>query len=317
MSIVIDPAVPPPAAREVARLARHTGVRCVPPGQDPLLEQGDGRAGAVANEPARVLPDGEHPMRVRFGERSFALPRDELALALAMAPCDRGGGRLSVVTGVCGGLGASTLAAMLAASSAEEGESVALVDPDPTPGVLAGMLALEDAGGLRWADIAGGGPFVAGRLVERLPQWRGVRVLTGDERGGVGPDVAAAAVRALGRGCAHVVADVPRHAWAAGLLVPWEQEIDELLAVVGSSPEALAAVPAFRRLLGDVRPTWVLRHTSRAAAPAWLVDHLLPEGIVEVHHERGVADAVDAGEGPWPGRRSRLRRTIADLVRRG
>ncbi|WP_172119180.1 cellulose synthase operon protein YhjQ/BcsQ [Actinomyces faecalis] len=98
---------------------------------------------------------------------------------------DRTRGEVVAVVGARGGLGTSCLAVLLARALAVAGQRVALVDADPAGGL--GLLMGTGPGpGLRWADLpAQETAFRATRLVDALPTWLGITVLTGDVRGGV------------------------------------------------------------------------------------------------------------------------------------
>ena len=84
------------------------------------------------------------------------------------------------VVGGCGGVGASTFAAALAATAGERGGGV-LVDLDPIAGGIDVLLGLEGAPGARWSGLRlGGGYLDPAVLVEGLPRWSSVAVLSAD-----------------------------------------------------------------------------------------------------------------------------------------
>ncbi len=87
--------------------------------------------------------------------------------------------RVTVVVGAVGGVGASTLAALLARRRAAAGGSALLVDLDLGRGGIDVLLGLERASGVRWPDLAGvRGTLALDDLDGLLPRWRGVDVLS-------------------------------------------------------------------------------------------------------------------------------------------
>nr|WP_300337097.1 hypothetical protein [Actinomyces sp.] len=91
------------------------------------------------------------------------------------------------------------------------GQKVALVDGDPAGGL--GLLMGTGPGpGLRWADLPQQETaFRVSRLVDALPTWLGMTVMTGDVRGGAeGEDLLAPVITALASVHDVVVVDLPR-----------------------------------------------------------------------------------------------------------
>lgn len=87
--------------------------------------------------------------------------------------------RVTVVVGAVGGVGASTLAALLARRRAAAGGPALLVDLDLGRGGIDVLLGLERAPGVRWPDLAGvRGTLALDDLDGLLPRWRGVDVLS-------------------------------------------------------------------------------------------------------------------------------------------
>ncbi len=81
------------------------------------------------------------------------------------------------VVGGSGGVGASTFAAVLAATA---GRST-LVDIDVTGGGIDVLLGIEDVAGARWSGLRlGGGRLEPALLCEGLPRWGPVSVLAAD-----------------------------------------------------------------------------------------------------------------------------------------
>ncbi|MBX9246327.1 hypothetical protein ICW40_16155, partial [Actinotalea ferrariae] len=148
----------------------------------------------------------------------------------------RGGGAtpgaadVVVVVGACGGVGASTFAALLTREAArtgggairtgdgatQTGDGAVLVELDGSGPGLEVLLGVEEAPGVRWPDLADlRGSLAPEDLDGVLPVWRGVEVLGTDRRGG-GPTEAAleALWPALRMRYATVVVDAPAHALA-------------------------------------------------------------------------------------------------------
>lgn len=132
---------------------------------------------------------------------------DVLELMAAVGLTRRG--RVIGVVGAHGGAGTSTLAAWLARLIAAD-EECALVDANPVSAGIDHLLAIDAEPGERWADLAGEGAILPGRLTRVLPRWHDVHVVSADDRGGV-PDVAAAirVITALAQTHPWTVLDLP------------------------------------------------------------------------------------------------------------
>ena len=103
---------------------------------------------------------------------------------------------------VSGGIGLSTLSAMVARQVASRGPSCALVDADFRAGGLDVLLGLENEPGLRFGDIEAPIGRIEGEALERgLPHWDGVSVLAHHPWDGDEPQVweVQAALSALNR----------------------------------------------------------------------------------------------------------------------
>lgn len=123
------------------------------------------------------------------------------------------------LTGSSGGLGVSTLLVLVAAELARLGRAVAVADLDPGGG-LGLLLGDHPLTGLRWADLDPQETvFLPQRLVQALPSWRGVTVLTGDARGGARGTVVQTVLEALAAVHDVVLLDLPRGQipWPGGL----------------------------------------------------------------------------------------------------
>ena len=149
-------------------------------------------------------------------EHVVALPDAERWLIDRIADCGEGparDGRVVSVVGSGAGAGASTFAATLALAATRT-MRVLLVDADPLGGGLDILLGIEDAPGIRWADLADTrGRLGVHSLEQALPALGSLSVLSW---GRTGPttlsiEAASAVVDAAVRGFDLVVVDLPRH----------------------------------------------------------------------------------------------------------
>lgn len=116
------------------------------------------------------------------------------------------------VVGARGGVGASTLAALVAARASRR-TATALVDLDEAAGGIDVLVGLEEEPGARWPDLAAARGAVDGRdVVALLPRWGRVVVLSADRSRPVTVDPAAAGdvVAALAAASGCVVVDLGR-----------------------------------------------------------------------------------------------------------
>lgn len=174
-------------ASELQRLAELVGVDFVQSQGPGVLMFGDGEAGTVVahfhDMFSPYFPRGQLLLRIRDEAA------DILELMAAVGTTLRG--RVIGVVGAHGGAGTTTVAAWLARQFGNGG-SAGLIDADPASVGIDHVIAMDAAPGKRWADLAGDGAILAGRLANVLPVWHGVHVVSADERGGV-PDAALAA----------------------------------------------------------------------------------------------------------------------------
>lgn len=266
-----------------------------------------------------------------------------------------GGGRVVVVVGACGGVGASTFAALLAQEAyradlparrrgvgrgPEPGRAaraprpggagarpggVALVDVDPAGAGVEVLLGVEGRPGVRWADLEDlRGSLAAEDLDGVLPTWRGVEVLGGDRRGGPPPPEAFRALwPALSARCRTVVVDAPPGGVTGPLAdVLAGQGVDgaRVVVVTGQDVRGVAAgittLTALERVAAGRPAHLVLRRRSRARVAALEAAAVLDLPLLGLlPTDRGVAEAVDRGFGPLVGRRSALARAVAASAR--
>jgi hypothetical protein len=228
---------------------------------------------------------------------------------------------VTVVVGAVGGVGTSTLAALLARRRAAEGGRVVLVDLDGAHGGVEVLLGVERTAGARWPDLAQvRGTLAPGDLDGLLPEWRGVEVLSAGRSGGADDEAVAAVVRGLLASGREVVADL-----SARELRPESALADLLehgllgdgwaLLVTGQDVLGVAAAVGPREVLG-ARARLVLRRRARArVAPAEAARALDVPLLAMVPTDRGVAEATDRGLGPVTGRWSGLSRAVGRIVR--
>jgi hypothetical protein len=211
------------------------------------------------------------------------------------------------IVGGSGGVGASVFAAVLAAT----GGAGVLVDLDPIAGGLDVLLGIEDVAGARWSGLRLGGGHLDPRvLVDGLPRWSSVAVLSADilPDGGAVSQVLAAACRA-----GPVVVDLGR--WDSPARAAALQCCALTVLVSGADVRSVTGARAVRLALGN-RPVGVVvsragRDLAAARRVAALIDApligvlrppaarrdvpldpaSLPRQIVSL--ARGVLDAVD------------------------
>ncbi|SDN40166.1 Cellulose biosynthesis protein BcsQ [Actinomyces ruminicola] len=242
--------------------------------------------------------------------------------------------RLVVVTGVRGGLGASTFLLHLARAGHAGGKRVALVDADPAGGL--GLLMGDGVlPGLRWADLPADEPaFRPERLVAALPAWLGMPVITGDGRGGVrSPGQLRPVLDALRAEHDLVLLDLPRGAVPpADATVMLMSGLDLRSAVAA---EALAArlkgtSRTGRADPGDRAPTGpdpnpaeprkvytVIRRIGEDVTPDELALMTRTEIVAVLPHDRAVAQRIARGDDPTRGRgalRTQARAVAARLL---
>jgi secretion/DNA translocation related CpaE-like protein len=114
-----------------------------------------------------------------------------------------------------GGAGASTLALAAAATAAERGERVLLIDLDTRAGGIAQAAGLAAQPGWRWPSIGGGrGQIDPERLCAGLPQRTGLHILAPDARrpSSVAPEVVDRVLHAARAAADLVIVDLPRAA---------------------------------------------------------------------------------------------------------
>ncbi len=163
-----------------------------------------------------------------------------LELLVAVGATERG--KIIGVIGAQGGVGATTLGLWVARELKRHGKSSAFIDLDPLSIGVDTVISTVQKTGKRWADLSGTGAVLAGKLNEVLPRWKGVKIVTADERGGVSQktDIANRTIAAVAQlndftildlARSATLSDVPAHAWLG-----W---CDQLLLLTNSDTLAL------------------------------------------------------------------------------
>ncbi|MDV6239666.1 hypothetical protein HMPREF3167_04800 [Trueperella sp. HMSC08B05] len=246
--------------------------------------------------------------RVRLDPHESA---DVLELMAAVGLTMRG--RVIGVVGAHGGAGASTIAAWLARLIAVE-DDCALVDVNPASVGIDHLLAIDAEPGKRWADLAGDGAILAGRLNRVLPRWQDVRVVSADDRGGV-PDAAAATrvISALAQTHAWTVLDLPVAAGMAGSewhgLLDW---CDVVLLVTRPDAVALAHARARRDHIGR-QMVAVGNTVGSKMEAAHLAGAIGVPAMFSVRTLRGTRGDLDHGVTPGDRKRSGAERDLRAL----
>lgn len=234
---------PDPGSRSLWRTASVILIDAalVPRAVELALSRRSGVVVVTVDEPPSELWE----LCVRLGaERTVVLPDEKDALISVLADAvtvGAGGGVCVAVLGACGGAGSSVFAAALAMAAAEQagtsGAGVLLVDCDPWGTGLDVLLGIENAPGLRWADLSvPAGRLASAELHQALPS---VRCGTGRMAvlcQGRDPDdeIPAAAIDVVldsgRRGGVTTVVDVPRQPGAAADRVLEQADLAVLVA---------------------------------------------------------------------------------------
>lgn len=239
-----------------------------------------GPGGGPALEQRLWKTAAEHP-----GLQPVPLPAAEVWLArhLGERVLDRNPGRVLAVAGALGGVGASTVAYLLAAEQAVRGASVLLVDADPGVGSgIGGLLgAGEGSSGARsaqartgrrgeagaafgWEELDGlEGELAAPQLAAALPVRDGVHMLSG----GPGPQARRRMLEPVARSARRVfdavVIDVGRDSEAVSLV---REHLDQLLLVTPCSARGAEAARLLAGAEADVPLSLV---ANGAGHPGW------------------------------------------------
>lgn len=165
-----------------------------------------------------------------------------------------GQGRRATVVGVvgaAGGVGASTLAALVARRLSRTTSTV-LVDLDPGAAGLDVVVGIEESDGARWPDLRGAGGDVRGAdVVALLPRWGSCAVLSADRTrpSAVDPGVRLDVLHALACEVGALVLDLDR-----GTVVDGDAPLaacDAVVVVARPDLRSVAGVLAMRPRLDE------------------------------------------------------------------
>ncbi|HYO39046.1 MAG TPA: septum site-determining protein Ssd [Nocardioidaceae bacterium] len=220
------------------------------------------------------------------------------------------GGRartIGVVAG-SGGAGATTLACA-AAVVASASQTTLLLDLDPLGPGVDRVVGLDAGAGARWdALVSSRGRLGSRSLRAALPDRSGLAVLTWGAGQAVELDPASVreVLSAAQRGNDFVVVDLPRA--LDDVTAEVVTRCDVVLVVVEPTVPGVSAAgrvaSALRPLNGDLR---LAVRSGRGAIPSRRVAEALGlPMLLEVPHQRRLAEHVDLGLGPVPSRRSAL-----------
>ena len=253
-------------------------------------------------------------------EQVLVLPEASQHLVALLGDGAAGGGRaLTVaVVGGCGGAGASTFSAALALTAAGNGRSALLVDADPLGGGIDLVVGREEVVGLRWPDLAeASGRLSAPALRQALPQVDSLSVLSWGrtDLADVSPASMRAVVQAGQRGHEIVVVDLPR--WLGPAADEALLRVDQVLIVLPAHVRAVAAAHRVVQRLHDVTPR--LGVVVRGPGPTGLDGQLVTDSLAvplraQLRDDRGIAESLDLGLGPFRRRRGPLRAACLDVL---
>lgn len=183
---------------------------------------------------------------------------EELLSRLAELSRPRAASLLLGVVGGCGGAGASSFAARLAAAARAQGP-VTLVDADPLGGGLDLLVEAPGSDGIGWADTAGLGPDDGEALRDGLPRVDEVSLLVARDLAEPDPGRLSRVLSALSPLGGTVVVDL-----GADRVPAAAEHLDHLLVVVPATDHAVRATA--RRLhswrLREARVQVVVRRTG-------------------------------------------------------
>lgn len=220
------------------------------------------------------------------------------------------------VVGAAGGVGASTLAALLARRLSRT-TSTALVDLDRGAAGLDVVVGVEEVDGARWPDLRGaGGDVRGGDVVALLPRWGACAVLSADRTrpapvdAGVRIDV----LHALACEVGALVLDLDR-----GTVVDGDAPLaacDAVVVVASPDLRSVAGALALRPRLNEAatRCGLVVQRGTRASLGA--ADVADASGLEVWHVARRDRALASRAERVGPGGRGPAARTADVVVRR-
>ena len=267
------------------------------------------------------IPDDLFRAAVGLGAQHVAeLPASETWLVELLTDVGDGGAGSGVMVGVVGGsggIGATTFAAALAMTAADDGRQTLLVDADPLGGGIDRVIGYDDIDGIRWDSLTqASGRYSSKSLRESLPRRGRLAVLsraTGDTRT-LDPFTVREVLSAAQRGSDVVVVDLPRYPEPAALEAL--QRCEHTVLVTGLTVPAVAATSrAVVHLQQSARRLHLVARGGAAALDAADVAQMLGVPLVAtMSDQRRLEEAVDLGLGPVRSRRGPLARAARAVL---
>jgi secretion/DNA translocation related CpaE-like protein len=258
---------------------------------------------------------------IPLGAAVAPLPSSDSWFAAALADavgCRDGDGRLVAVVAASGGVGASTCAAALAVTAAEQGQRTMLLDGDPWGGGLDLLLGAEHAEGWRWPRLMDASGHL-GDLTGQLPHVDGVDLLAAGRRTGrrraaeIGPEQLASVLGSAKRSHDLIVIDLPRCFGAIGQETLRRATLTLLIA--RADLRGLAAARELVPWLPEHSCQVVLRsRRPRTVGPDLVEESLGLPVVAALPDEAAVRSAGERGEPPSRSARSPLSRACRAML---
>ncbi|MDR0482486.1 MAG: pilus assembly protein FlpE [Cellulomonadaceae bacterium] len=246
---------------------------------------------------------------------NLAAPNTSPPLSAPGAP-SRQPHSLAMTVGATGGTGASCFAAAFAHLLHRQGQPSVLIDLDTRGPGIDVLLGIESEPGARWPELGSARGVVDGRgLLASLPQWRDVPVVSASRTSpqhvpdSIVLDVVAALLHA---GC-RVVIDAPRAtAWTPAIRALITDADALFLVAAATLPGAAGAVALaheMQALDSGQRCSLVVREPGPGFVDAEDIEALTGITVAaSIRDDRKITLAVERGEGPPCGARTRLGR---------
>lgn len=251
--------------------------------------------------------------RIRLHVRDDAA--DVLELIAAVGATMRG--RVVGVIGAHGGSGASTLAAWIARLIAQ-GAQTSLVDLNPCSFGIDRVLGIDDQPGHRWGDLDGHGALMPGQVIDSLPQWHDVRVVSADARAAVpvgdGRDHGSRMITAVSQVSEWTILDlgVVGSSPDQGAWIDW---CDVVVMVLRPDQNSLsAAVHAIRVIPARAELIVAGVGVSAKNEAAHVAQVVGVERVFPVRKVKGMRGDIDHGLSPGDRASSRTNRDVRDIV---
>ncbi|MDY5584415.1 MAG: hypothetical protein SPG61_01300 [Arcanobacterium sp.] len=170
-------------------------------------------------------------------------------------------GRVLGVIGAHGGAGASSFVLGLARELQRRKFETSVIDLDSISCGLDLLISGTNFQGRRWIDLQGRSALLAGRLKNSLPNWKQVRILSGDDRGGVAlkGDQGSKAIAALAQVSDWTLLDLPRSALLPNTAANrWMQWCDSIVIVTRGDAVSLARSSVLLRQLDRTKAIAVI-----------------------------------------------------------